>query len=102
MVAHHVTDGLWLQYFQLTAEREKKRDKFVVRNDINRYAVLLVVIMLRGVQRFVFYIRIAIGRNTHNYMLDAFTLWDGDTDDIIKILVKIDVSRFVSVLGEHR
>ena len=71
MVAHHIADVLRFEDFELTTEREKERDEFVVRDNVDGYAVLFVVIMLRGVQGFVLYIRIAIGRDAHNDMLAA-------------------------------
>ena len=61
MVAHHIAHVLWFEDFELTTEREKERDEFVVRDNVNRYAELLIVVMLRGMQGFVLYIRIAVG-----------------------------------------
>ena len=102
MVAHHVANGLGFEDFELATEREKERDEFVIRDDIDANAILLIVIVLRGVQGFILDIRIAVGRDTHNDMLYVLALRDSDTDDIIKVLVEIDVVRFLAVLGEHR
>ena len=102
MFAHHVAHRLRFEDFELATEREKERDEFVVRDDIDGYAILLIVVMLRGVKRFVLNIRIAVRRNTHDDMLDVLALRDCDADDIIEVLIEIDVIRFVAVLGEHR
>ena len=102
MVAHHIADGLGFEDFELATEREKERNEFVVRDNVDGYAILLIVVMLRGVKRFVLYIRIAVGGDAHNDMLDTFILGDGDTDDVFEILIEIQFFRFRLVLTQHR
>lgn len=88
MLLHHFADVLRFKHFQLRTKRQEKRNQFVVRYHINGNTKLLVVVMLRGMERFILDIRISIRRHAHDDMLH-FALRDGNTHHIIKILVEI-------------
>ena len=55
MLAHHIAHVLRLQHFQLATKGEEQSYQFVVRDNIDSDAVLLIVVMLRGMQGFVLY-----------------------------------------------
>ena len=41
MVAHHIAHVLWFKHLQLATEREKERDEFVVRDNVDGYAIAI-------------------------------------------------------------
>ena len=41
MVAHHIAHVLWFEDFELATEREKERDEFVVRDNVDGYAIAI-------------------------------------------------------------
>ena len=98
VVAHHVADGLGFEDFELGTEGEEERYQLVIRYHVYAYAELLVVVMLRGMERFILDIWIAVRRNAHNDMLH-FALRDGNTNDIIEILIEIQSCRLGFVLA---
>ena len=41
VVAHHIAHVLRFEDFELTTEREKERDEFVVRDNVDGYAIAI-------------------------------------------------------------
>ena len=102
VVAHHVADGLGFEDFELGTEGEEERYQLVIRYHVYAYAELLVVVMLRGMERFILDIWIAVGRDAHDDMLDVLALRDSNADDVIEVLIEIDIVRFGTILTQHR
>ena len=97
MLTHHIPNGLGFEHFHLVAERQEQRNQLVVGNDIDADLHGFVIVVLRGMKRFVLHVRVSVGGETHHDMFGFLALRDRHADHIVKVGLKIQVLRLVDL-----